>query len=116
MGGEEDDDDDDEEGEEKEFSWFLAEMKKTVETLMPTFSEEHFLRGAKQRWLNLSMKERELCSVKARRQIEARNTTPEVVSAQAGEEQDQEKRHIEEEVEEEEEQVEGVVVEEVVVE
>ena len=30
-----------------------------------------------------------LCSAKARRQIEARNTTPEVVSAQGGEEEQQ---------------------------
>ena len=115
IGGEEDDND--EEGEEKELSWFLAEMRKTVETLMPTFPEEHFLRGAKQRWLNLSMMERELCSVKAWRQIEARNTTPEVISAQEGEEQ--EKRHIKEEVEqelEEEQEEEQVGVEEVVVE
>ena len=35
--GEEEEDDDVVEGEEKEFLWFLAELRKTFETLMPIF-------------------------------------------------------------------------------
>ena len=67
MGGE----DDDEEGDGKVYSYFLAEMRKQVEVLMPNCPEERFLRGVKEKWISLSKDKKEVLAKARRQEVQA---------------------------------------------
>ena len=67
VGGE----DDDEEGDGKEYSYFLALMRKQVEVLMPNCPEERFLRGVKEKWISLSKDKKEVLAKARRQEVQA---------------------------------------------